>query len=116
MIAVTILAVIYINLQVQIYDLAYQARKKENQLRKITDRNGSTIYSILKLKSANHLGVTLLAENSNMQFIGNSDIVKLETSIPLKNTEHPSTALGIENKPNLLVSIFSLKSQAEAKQ
>ena len=112
----TILSVIYINLQVQIYDFAYQAKKKEKDLRRLIDRNGNMTYGILKLKSANHLGVKLLAENSTMQFMDSNNVVKLETHIPLKKEPPPAAAVNSEKKPNVLASIFSLRSQAEAKQ
>ena len=113
---ITILAVIYINLQVQIYDFAYQAKKKEKDLRRLVDRNGNMTYGILKLKSANHLGVKLLTENSTMQFMDSSNVIKLETHIPIKKEQSPAAAPNIEKKPNILASIFSLRSQAEAKQ
>ena len=113
---ITILAVIYINLQVQIYDFAYQAKKKEKDMRRLVDHNGNMTYSILKLKSANHLGVKLLTENSNMQFMDSNNVIKLETHIPIKKEQPPAAVENIEKKPNILASIFSLRSQAEAKQ
>lgn len=113
---VTIFSVIYINLQVQIYDFAYQAKKKEKDIRRLVDHNGNVTYNILKLKSANHLGVKLLAENSNMQFMDSSNVVNLETRIPLKSEGHPVAAPKTQKKTNVLASIFSLRSQAEAKQ
>ena len=113
---ITVLSVIYINLQVQIYDFAYQAKKEEKDMRLLVDRNGAMIYNILKLKSANHLGVKLLAQNSNMQFMDSNNVVKLETYIPWENEQRPAAAQNIEKKPNVLASIFSLRSQAEAKQ
>ena len=113
---ITILSVIYINLQVQIYDFAYQAKRKEKDLRRLVDHNGNMTYSILKLKSANHLGVKLLTENSNMQFMDSNNVIKLETHIPIKKEQPPAAVENIEKKPNILASIFSLRSQAEAKQ
>lgn len=113
---VTIFSVIYINLQVQIYDFAYQAKKKEKDIRRLVDHNGNVTYNILKLKSANHLGVKLLAENSNMQFMDSSNVVQLESHISLKKEQRPAASSKTEKKPNVLASIFSLRSQAEAKQ
>ena len=113
---IAILSVIYINLQVQIYDFAYQAKKKEKDLRRLVDRNGNMTYSILKLKSANHLGVKLLTENSTMQFMDSNNVIKLETPSPIKKEQHPAAVENSEKKPNILASIFSLRSQAEAKQ
>lgn len=113
---VTIFSVIYINLQVQIYDFAYQAKRKEKDIRRLVDHNGNVTYNILKLKSANHLGVKLLAENSNMRFMDSSNVVNLETRAPIKIKQHPVAVPKTEKKPNVLASIFSLRSQAEAKQ
>ena len=112
----TFLSVIYIHLQVQIYDFAYQAKRKEKDLHRWSDHNGNMTYSILKLKSANHLGVKLLTQDSNLQFRDNNNIIKLETHIPLKKERSVVEPPKIEKKPNVLASIFSLRSQAEAKQ
>ena len=115
-IIVTALSIIYINLQVQIYDFAYQAKRKEKEIRKLVDHNGNMNYGILKLKSANHLGVKLLAENSKMQFLDNHQVVKLQTHVPSRNEARPAVTQDLEKKYNLFATIFSLKSQAEAKQ
>ncbi|HLD69775.1 MAG TPA: hypothetical protein VJA17_03325 [Candidatus Omnitrophota bacterium] len=113
---VTIFSVIYINLQVQIYDFAYQAKKKEKDIRRLVDHNGNVTYNILKLKSANHLGVKLLAENSNMQFMDSSNVVQLQSHILLKKEQYPAASSKTQKKLNVLASIFALRSQAEAKQ
>ena len=113
---ITILSVIYINLQVQIYDFAYQAKKKEKDLRRLVDHNGNMTYNILKLKSANHLGVKLLTEKSTMQFMDSTNVINLETHMPLKKEQRPAAGENLEKKSNILASIFSLRSQAEAKQ
>lgn len=116
---VTMVSIIYINLQVQIYDFAYQVKRKEKDIRRLVDHNGNVTYSILKLKSANHLGVKLLAENSNMQFMDSRNIVKLEAHVASKKGQSqgtPGNIQNIEKKPHVWASIFALKSQAEAKQ
>lgn len=116
---VTMVSIIYINLQVQIYDFAYQVKRKEKDIRRLVDHNGNVTYRILKLKSANHLGVKLLAENSNMQFMDSRNIVKLETHAATKKGPSqgmPRNIDNIEKKPHVWAGIFTLKSQAEAKQ
>ena len=113
MVVLTALSVIYINLQMQIFDLAYQAKRKEKEIHQLIDHNANFTYHILTLKSANHLGVTLLTDKSDMQFVDNRNIVNLQTAV-LK-TEHALRPPKIEKKPNLLANLFSLKSQAEAK-
>ncbi|MCK4882610.1 MAG: hypothetical protein KAS92_06270, partial [Candidatus Omnitrophica bacterium] len=62
------LALTYIHMQMQIVDLAYRGNNKEQQIRMLTEENGNTTYKILMLKSANHLGVAMLKEDSDMQF------------------------------------------------
>ncbi len=113
MVLLTALSVIYINLQMQIFDLAYQAKKKEKEIHRLMDQAANFTYHILTLKSANHLGVTLLTEKSDMQFVDNRNVVNLQT--PVLKAEHGPQPQKTEKKPNLLASLFSLKSQAEAK-
>ena len=113
MIVLTALSVIYINLQMQIFDLAYQAKKKEKEIHRLIDHNANFTYHILTLKSANHLGVTLLTEKSDMQFVDNRNVVNLQT--PVLKAVHVTRPQRVEKKPNLLANLFSLKSQAEAK-
>lgn len=113
----TVLSVIYINLQVQIYDLAYQGKRREKEINKLTDSNGNVIYNICKLKSANNLGGKLLDENSDMRFLDDKSIVKLETRIPAHRAAAVSSPQNNEEKrSNILTGLFTLRSQAEAKQ
>ena len=83
----TIVALIYINLQMQIFDLAYQGKIKEKSIRDLSDENGRIKYNILSLQSSNNLGVKLLKEQSGMRFLDNDNIVKLITTevLPSKN-------------------------------
>ncbi len=110
----TVLALIYINLQMQIFDLAYQGKKKDKEVRRLLDENGNIMYGILTLKSANNLGDKLLSENSEMQFVDSNDIIKLQTR-PLRAQRKNLAPKKAEKKQNVLISLFSLKSQAEAK-
>ena len=111
----TVLSLVYIELQVQIYELGYQGENKKTEVQKLTDNNSDVIYNICKLKSANNLGIKLLADNSNMRFLDNKHIVQLRTPVLLEGSDLVKTQVGsLVKKPNLLASIFSLKSQAEA--
>jgi hypothetical protein len=116
MIFATIVSLVYIQLQVQIYDLAYRGKSKEHQMRKLMDENSHVTYRICLLKSANHLGVKLLTEDSQMCFLDNRNVVQVKTSVPSQEgtmglASLPKTESGIK----FLQNIFSLKSQAEAK-
>ena len=76
----TLLALAYIHMQMQIIDLAYAGNKKEQRIKKLIEMNGSTNYKILMLKSANHIGQIILDGGSDMQFADTGDIVRIEAS------------------------------------
>ena len=107
----TFLILIYIHLQMQIVDLAYQGQRKEAQIEDLLDKNGSTFYAISKLKSANHLGEKLLAENSKMQFAGANDIIYVAASGEMIGSNDLERA----KKPNILANLLSFATQAEAR-
>lgn len=113
---ITILSLVYIDLQVKIYDLGYRGERKKTELQKLKDHQGDTALSIYKLKSVNHLGVRLLSDNSHMQFLDQKNIVRLETPTDLltENTFAGAQANRPNRKPSLLAGLFSLRSQAEA--
>lgn len=116
MIFLTILSLVYIQLQVQIYDLAYQGKNREHQMRKLMDENSHVTYRICLLKSANHLGVKLLTEDSQMCFLDNRNVLQVKTSVPESQATMGLASLPkSENPVRILQNIFSLKSQAEAK-
>ena len=112
---VTVLSLIYIFMQMQIITLAYQGKYKEKQMKKMIEENGYLTYSILTLKSSSHLGGKMLAENSSMQFADPQSVV--EVAMPRTKTKRKSVNKAEKlEKPNYLLSLISLKSQAEAKQ
>jgi hypothetical protein len=112
MTTVTILALIYIHMQMQIFALAYQGKNREKQITKIKEINGVLAYDILELKSSNHLGVKLLAENSNLKFRDPASVVELVTNRPINEAKEVRVAQAKNSNP--LLSFLSLKSQAEA--
>ena len=110
-VAITFVAIVYIHLQMQIVDLAYQGQAKEAKIKDLVDRNGNTFYAISKLKSANHLGGVLLSKDSKMQFAGREDIIMLagaETASDAGRAQSPG-------KSNALLSLLSFATQAEAR-
>ena len=111
----TFLILVYIHLQMQIVDLAYQGQRKEAQIEDLLDKNGSTFYAISKLKSANHLGEKLLAENSKMQFAGANDIIYVAASGEMIGNNDLERALPAGQKPNILANLLSFATQAEAR-
>ncbi len=110
----TIISLIYIQLQIQIFELAYQGKNKEEQLQKIIDVNDRVTYNILTLKSADHLGIKLLKENSKLQFLDQEYIVRLETPSQFLEDDVLVKSADSEKNTNIFLSLFSLKSKAEA--
>jgi len=107
----TVLALVYIHMQMNIINLAYQGRNKEKAIRSLKEENGYLTYAILSLKSANNLGVKLLSKESGMDFVDRENIVVF------KNENTGATALTSEkpkDRNNLFVSLLSLGAQAEA--
>ncbi|HBO97134.1 MAG TPA: hypothetical protein DE315_08070 [Candidatus Omnitrophica bacterium] len=111
----TFLILVYIHLQMQIVDLAYQGQRKEARIKDLIDKNGGTFYAISKLKSANHLGDKLLSEHSGMQFAGGNDIIYVAANGDMIGNNDLEQALPVEQKPNILASLLSFATQAEAR-
>lgn len=111
----TSLALVYIHLQMQIVDLAYQGQKREKRIEELVEKNGNAFYAISKLTSANHLGKELLAKNSDMQFAGPKDIMQMAAPAELSSGIRLSRASEPKRKTTALLGLLSFEGQAEAK-
>lgn len=108
----TVIVLIYIHMQMQIFALAYEGQEQRKKMQKIKDQNGAIAYNILTLKSANHLGRELLTDGSSMQFASNLDVIELQTlpAVPVSEAE-----IAKKEKATFLSSILSrITPQAEA--
>ncbi len=112
---VTILALTYIHMQMQIVDLAYQGNTKERQIRKLVEENGSATYKILMLKSANHLGVTMLEEGSDLQFADTNDVIQISTSKDFLMENQLGEQPKLAKRTNSLLSLLAFGTEAEAR-
>ncbi len=110
-----IVALSYIHMQMQIIDLAYQGNQKEQQIKKLIEENGNTTYKILMLKSANHLGVALLNEDSDMQFANSNDVIQIAASEKILSENNMGTEPKLTKKTNPFLNILSFGIEAEAK-
>ena len=109
----TLVSLIYIHLQMRIFDLAYQGKTKEKAIKELNDQNSQLTYEILKMKSSQNLGGKLLSETSNLRFLDQSKIVRVPTTQLSKAA--PREAIPSEApKSNFLANLFALRSQAEA--
>ncbi len=88
MMIVTIMGVLYIHLQMSIYDLAYQGKRKEDRIEKLAENNNIMKNDILRLKSSDHIGRQLLVKESDYKFLGQNNVVEVEA-----NGANPLTGL-----------------------
>ncbi|MDP8264928.1 MAG: hypothetical protein P9M12_05575 [Candidatus Aceula lacicola] len=114
-VCITAVALIYIQMQVKIYDLAYQGKHREKEIFKLIDDSGHVIYNIAKLKSSSSLGERFLVKNSDVDFLDSRKVVHLKVSTKLAANKLPEWESVLKRTTGLLASVFSLKSVAEAK-
>lgn len=114
MVILTALALIYISMQMEIINLAYQGKKKEHQIIELSESAGVLAYNILKLKSSNHLGDNLLKEDSLLRFQDNDNVVKVVTREPLVREEDILAGMQAK-KSNPFLNFFPFKAPTEAR-
>ncbi|MFH0753167.1 MAG: hypothetical protein V2A70_01215 [Candidatus Omnitrophota bacterium] len=83
MAVVTIMAILYIHLQMNIYALAYQGKKKEVRIEKLAEHNAVVHNDILRLKSSDHIGRELLNKESTYQFASKNRVLEVESQGPM---------------------------------
>ena len=76
----TVTALVYINMQTQIVDLAYKGKDKQKNIHELMETNGALTHQILTLKSANNLGSRLLEKDGTLQFMGQDHVMTLVMS------------------------------------
>lgn len=115
---ITVLSLGYIHVQMKIYQLAYQAKRKEHQIQKLKDENGVNTYHILSLKSISNMGDKMLAQDSQMEFISTDKVFEVASvpSVPMQaNNKSPNHAAG-KFAFNFNNWLTVATPQAEAKQ
>ena len=111
---ITLTCIIYVQLQVQIFELAYNGKRKEIAFKELLDRKSTLMYNIFWLESAQNIGQSLLSRDTNLQFSEKSQIAKID--LPIRLAGSFTNELRIENKrPNFLANFFSLKAEAQAR-
>jgi len=80
MFVITTMAVLYINLQLNIYGLAYQGKKREDRIEKLAETNIIDRNDILRLKSSDHIGRELLVKEKDYKFVSRSNVVEVESA------------------------------------
>ena len=106
---ITVISLLYVQMQVEIVKLAYEGRAKESRLKDLLDDRSLLVYNINNLESANNLGQKFLCSQDDLQFADRSQIASLK--LPAKG--NVSLAQSSSNT-NFFINLFSLRSQAEA--
>lgn len=84
MAVVTIMALLYIHLQMNIYALAYQGKKRETRIEKLAEHNAMVRNDIMRLKSSDNIGRELLSGEKEYKFASRHNVVEVESRGPVE--------------------------------
>ncbi len=107
----TVMALLYIHMQMKICELSYKGKDKEKIIHELNDSNGALSHQILTLKSANNLGSQLLDHENNLQFMDNLRVMTVSAPAGVsQRLPAPKTKAA-----NPLWNLFSFLGAQEAK-
>lgn len=116
--AITLIALIYVHQQIETVKLSYTLGVKENNLERMLDRREALRYNIKALENPSRLEKVLLSRNIYTAFPRKAQIVNMITTRPAANTPEPVRAAGIEKKivyPKIF-EFLGLRAEAQAKE
>ncbi len=108
----TIISLLYIHMQMNIFELAYKGKDREKIIHELADANGALTHQILTLKSANNLGNQLLDKENSLQFMGRDHMMTVVTPPVAGMPGLPAPKVHVENS---LWNLFSFLGAQEAK-
>ncbi|MBF0511662.1 MAG: hypothetical protein HQL13_04950 [Candidatus Omnitrophica bacterium] len=107
---VTVMCLLYIHMQMRIFELSYNGKDKEKIIHELNETNGSLSHQILTLKSANNLGNQLLDRDNSLRFMDNERVMTVST---------PAASKHLGPKPKAVVNpvwnLFSFLEVQEAR-
>lgn len=77
----TLMALIYISMQMQILSLAYEGKAQEKEIQQLIEENSNVTYDIMVMKSANHIGSHLLAADPSLDFASEAAVIEIAAPI-----------------------------------
>ena len=108
---VTIMCLLYIHMQMRIFELSYNGKDKEKIIHELNDSNGALSHQILTLKSANNLGNQLLDHDNSLQFMDNERVMTVPAPAGgIQRLEGPKAKID-----NPIWNLFSFLGAQEAK-
>ncbi|HOX54517.1 MAG: hypothetical protein PHI86_01365 [Candidatus Omnitrophica bacterium] len=115
LILVTMISLLYVQMQVAIFQSAYAASDKESQVRDLLDTKTVLVYNINRLESAQNIGNKVLCSKTDLQFTAEDQIASLKLPAQLaKSWRVNSSVRQSHPRYNLFAYLFNLGSQAEA--
>jgi hypothetical protein len=118
MFCVTVVALIYIHMQMNIFSLAYDGKQKEQHLARLMEQNGRVLNNIFELKSANHIGRTMLTREAGFKFYDGKNVVQIAAARPEPDQEQSIERVDgkINGVLRFLTSRFPREAQAKEDQ
>lgn len=111
-IILTVLALFYVDLQVQQIKLGYQIKKKEEVHARLLDQNRILRYNTLALRSPGKMEKSLLARKINME-------MPQQTKLLVYRNKQAGNAVvlaqAIRKSTNFILGFFTIKHEAYAK-
>jgi len=86
---VTVMCLLYIHMQMRIFELSYNGKDKEKIIHELNDSNGALSHQILTLESANNLGNQLLDHDNSLEFMDHESIKTVSTPGSMQHLEQP---------------------------
>ncbi|HSV43624.1 MAG TPA: hypothetical protein VLJ10_03630 [Candidatus Bathyarchaeia archaeon] len=108
MFGVTVLALIYIHMQMNIYALAYEGKQREEHIVRLKEQNTRVANDIFQLKSASHLGRKLLDQDAQLKFCDQNSVVRMAST--RVSTEQSKLASDNQSKTNPFMKLFTWRS------
>jgi len=108
---VTIMCLLYIHMQMRIFELSYNGKDKEKIIHELNDSNGALSHQILTMESANNLGNELLDHDNSLQFVDQQRVMTIRPSaVAMQHFAKPQAKM-----PNPVWNLFSFLGSQEAK-
>lgn len=76
----TTVALMYLQMQMQIITLAYQGKARQQQIKRLVEEKLQLTHKLFTLESVDHVGDKILAEDSHMQFMHPSHVIEIAAS------------------------------------
>jgi hypothetical protein len=106
--SITVISLFYVHQQTEVFRLAYIGQKKAVLFHELLDKNNCLRYNIEKSASLVRLGNKVISEK-DFQMPDSYRLVSLET------TGRGFTQTALSKEEGLILRIFSVKTEAEAK-